>query len=405
MMKWLMWSSIAVVAIFTSGFIGYVWWQSKHPIEWLNPQGDGRVLGTYTRPTDKIVYGFLPYWLLNQADYIQPEYLTHLAYFGVAIDEEGEIEERLEDGSYELGYRRLQTSETLERTLAKARAVGTEPVLVIRTMSNERIEAATDEGNQARLIKELIEMANQYEMMGFNIDLEPTGPADEVLQSRVTAFVQELNQACDQQIPNCHMTIDVYLSAADKPRIWNLRELAPHVDQIIIMGYDVHRPTSDRASPNAPIYGAPDNWSYDLQTSLNMFLDQVPAHKLILAVPYFGYSWPSAARTSTSNTSGIGSLVTYKRYRELVTDCQSDSDCSMRFDPFALSPVMSFSNQSGTSYEHIWAESRQSLEFKYLLAHDSGLAGVGIWALGYDAPYSDLWDLINTYLKMGIGDE
>jgi len=60
--------------------------------------------------TQKIVYGFLPYWNLKTAT-LQPE-LTHLAYFALSIDADGNIVTTV-NGNAEPGYYQLQSEEFL----------------------------------------------------------------------------------------------------------------------------------------------------------------------------------------------------------------------------------------------------------------------------------------------------
>jgi hypothetical protein len=43
-----------------------------------------------------------------------------------------------------------------------------------------------------------------------------------------------------------------------------------------------------------------------------------------------------------------------------------------------------------------WYDDASTLEKKYNLALSYGLKGVGIWALGYDNGYTDLWQLIDN---------
>ena len=39
-------------------------------------------------------------------------------------------------------------------------------------------------------------------------------------------------------------------------------------------------------------------------------------------------------------------------------------------------------------------ENQESLKIKYELVHKYGLKGVGIWALGYDGGYQELWNAL-----------
>lgn len=49
-------------------------------------------------------------------------------------------------------------------------------------------------------------------------------------------------------------------------------------------------------------------------------------------------------------------------------------------------------------WHHCFMDNVSSLGAKYELVRRSGIAGIGIWALGYDDGYEDLWNLIRDKL-------
>jgi hypothetical protein len=63
--------------------------------------------------TNKVVYGFVPYWNLDEME-VQPE-LTHLGYFGLPITGQGKIATSEQQSGDYIGYSRLQSDLFLTR--------------------------------------------------------------------------------------------------------------------------------------------------------------------------------------------------------------------------------------------------------------------------------------------------
>ena len=55
-------------------------------------------------------------------------------------------------------------------------------------------------------------------------------------------------------------------------------------------------------------------------------------------------------------------------------------------------------------WQQTWFEDANSLAAKYQTVLNEGLAGVGIWALGYDDPYTDLWNALHTAFDQTTAD-
>jgi spore germination protein YaaH len=49
---------------------------------------------------------------------------------------------------------------------------------------------------------------------------------------------------------------------------------------------------------------------------------------------------------------------------------------------------------SNNLYRQLFFEDKKSLALKYDWIKENQIGGVGIWALGYDNGYSELWDLL-----------
>jgi hypothetical protein len=57
----------------------------------------------------KVVIGFLPYWLLDTASSDYSKYITALAYFGLRVDQNGNIQKLLNPQQEEPGWNALRS--------------------------------------------------------------------------------------------------------------------------------------------------------------------------------------------------------------------------------------------------------------------------------------------------------
>ena len=117
---------------------------------------------------------------------------------------------------------------------------------------------------------------------------------------------------------------------------------------------------------------------------------------MILGLPYYGYDWPVVNDFINSETTGYGTARTYAEARNL--------------SQFHENFWHDISNSSWFTYlndqwRQTWYDDSLSLSFKYQFAKEKDLQGIGIWALGYDDNYNELWDVLeNHFASSQIGD-
>ncbi len=98
-------------------------------------------------------------------------------------------------------------------------------------------------------------------------------------------------------------------------------------------------------------------------------LTRIPAEKINLGIPNYGYDWPlpyekgiTAART-ISNTQAIEIAI--------------DNNASIEFDPVSMSPHFTY-EKDGIAHE-VWFEDVRSLKEKFSLIEEYHLRGAGYW--------------------------
>jgi spore germination protein len=158
--------------------------------------------------------------------------------------------------------------------------------------------------------------------------------------------------------------------------LFDIEELSEHVDSIIIMGYDIHTP-SGSPGPIAPIEGRLSMLGF-----LQSYLEKVPAEKIILAVPYYGYDWEQ---------EGVRENHKMLSYAEII---DHSKDKTILWEQNAQSPYYAYIDPETQKERIVHFENVRSLGAKYDLINTKNLKGVGIWALGYDGRNADLKNLL-----------
>jgi spore germination protein YaaH len=221
---------------------------------------------------------------------------------------------------------------------------------------------------------------------GINIDFEGMGASD---KTPFTAFMTNL---CNQvHAANSNYKVTMALYAVDWSGTFDIAALNPLVDNFIIMGYDYYYSGSAQAGPEAPLYNFQTGYNQTLSKSITYYLKQgATKSKLLLGLPWYGREWETVAATAPSNTTGgftSSRLYNYVRNNSATYSLANKNWDSNSFNPF-------YSYVTGASTRQCWIDDNYSYSRKFDLVNQRGIGGIGIWALGYDDGYSDLWNLI-----------
>ncbi len=369
-----------------------------------------------TIKSKKVIFGFLPFWNLKYEQYLHLDLLTHLAYFGIDFNSDGTLQTRMDDGSLEPGLQKL-TSDTVQNILSLARTNHTKTILTMRGMTMDIIAGIVNSpSNRQRAIQSTLKILADNHFDGLNLDFEYAGTPDPNTKKNFTVFVQELSSACKHTLRGCELSLSVFADAGVKDRIWDFPALAPSVDLVVVMAYDYFRPSSAQAGPISPLRGSCANLNQkniscldsDITTHLNALTRLLPSEKILLGVPFYGYEWQTSSTDFLANTyEDSGSLATYKRVKDLLAQKdvpqpihqnQKVYGIQTYWNDLTLTPYLVYEDKYHR-IQQIHYEDTRSLSLKYDLVNQNNLAGIAIWALGYDAPYPDLWVQIKGKFK------
>lgn len=239
---------------------------------------------------------------------------------------------------------------------------------------------------QNTLISNLVSLLNARGGNGINVDFEGMGSSD---SAPFVTFMTNLNNALNAANPNYQLSVCLY--AVDWGTSFNIPALNPLVDFYTIMGYDYYYAGSTTAGPTAPLYNFETAYNYTLARTISYYMKQgAPATKLIMGLPYYGREWEVGGASVPASTTG-----NFNASRTLlaVNNTTINYNAATKFwEGNCYSPYYKYS--SGSSLRQCWIDDVYSLGRKYDMINQRGLAGVGIWALGYDDGLSAYWDLI-----------
>lgn len=376
------------------GLYGTLWYFWDEPL--LTPLSSLTTFsflpGISKQSKKKVVYGFLPYWNIDSTT-IQPE-ITHLAYFSLTIGNDGYIITR-EDGNLEPGYNKLDSEKLVQLTNQVGENKGKIDIVLTQFNNDDIVSLLTKPEAHQNLITSLDSIILAYPVSGVNIDIEYTGVVTDKLRDDFVVFMKTINEHMDQKYSHVQLSIDMYAGAATKEQIWDVERIAPEVDYIIVMAYDFHRRSSSKAGPVAPLFGGDELWDSDINHHLKNFLSKVPKEKILLGIPFYGYEWQTTSRDPQATTyPDTGSTASYKRVQDLL-EKRNELNIQEHWHETALSPYVTY-NEDGENWT-VYYENARSISYKMEYANQLDLAGIAIWALGYEGDGRELWDVIGDW--------
>lgn len=387
--------ALCLIVLVTSQPIGSI----ISPI--LNPSGTLHPLTTGKEGYE--VFGFLPWWNINKTSSIDFSTLTTMAYFGIPVDTEGNL---VQD---DLGYERF-TSQKATDLFNKAHSFNTRVVLTVTQMDNDTIETFLDSKDaQKNAISQIVSAVQFRGIDGVNVDFEYTGNPGRFYRDEFSSFVATLSETMHEAMPDSRVTVSVYASAANGQKMWDIASLGKSSDGIFMMAYDFSGVGSSVAAPTAPLYGYKEGkYSYDIATAVEDFMRLMPANKLILGVPLYGYNYMvtspqvNAPTLAASYWRGRASAQTYDYVQENITaDTEGIDGYHTGWDSVGQVGWKAYRVAATNTWRMIFLDDKRSLSIKYDFAKTKGLAGVGMWALGNNNTHAaDVWGV--TKEKFGV---
>lgn len=324
---------------------------------------------------NKKVYGWHPYWVGTVFNNYNWDMLSDFCYFNYDISPT--------TGNNTNTSFAWNTSDAVDSALSKGVNVH-----FCATLFGGHSSFWASSTAQQTFITNAINLLNSRGGNGINIDFEGMGASD---KAPFTAF---MTNACNQihaANPNYEVTMALY--AVDWSGTFDIPALNSLVDDFIIMGYDYYYSGSSTAGPEAPLYNFQTGYNQTLSKSITYYLKQgATKSKLLLGLPWYGREWETAGSTAPSSTTG--GFTSSRTYNYVRNNSATYSAANKNWDSNSFNPYYSY--QSAGLWRQCWIDDNYSYSRKFDLVNQRGIGGIGIWALGYDNGYQDLWNLIQN---------
>ncbi len=317
----------------------------------------------------KRVYGYLPYWVRVDLTTLRWDLLSDVIAFSADVGMDGNVgnpyalpDPALVQAAHAHGVK-VHLSATLFNTLQAPNAI---------------LIFLGDPAAQVRAQQQLIALAHGID--GLNLDFEFVPSA---ATSAFTSFVQQIHAALRAAVPGAELTISMP-SQPGHPG-YDTAALQAASDRLFLMEYDYAVRDSPSAGPGAPLSkGA--LWPLDIESALDGYLALTPPASLVLGVPYYGNEWPTASSAPGAAVTADGIAILFRDgFGKLAS-------FGRQWESASQTPWYTYA-AGGQTFQG-WIEDGESLSLKYALANRKGLAGVMIWALGYDAGRTEAWDAL-----------
>lgn len=233
-------------------------------------------------------------------------------------------------------------------------------------------EVLSHTSSRQNLIAQIIQAALNVGLDGINVDFEYLS---EDVGIHFLQFLRELSIECHKN--NLVLSVDNPVPA-DFTSHYDRAEQGRVVDYVIVMGYDEHYVGSEEAGSVASL-----PW---VEQGIQDTLAEVPAERVINAVPFYTRLWKVQAGTLFSEAIGMDYA------REVITA----NNVETYWDNENGQNYGAYEDSEGSSYR-IWLEDAESIAAKVKLIPKYNLAGVAAWKLGFEN--SGIWQTITDNLN------
>lgn len=315
----------------------------------LLSKGEGEQ-GGKTVEVNGYAYPFIQRDVLDQT----LPYLSDLSVFSYGFTTEGD-----------LIFPTLDDTFMIEAALA----MGVSPVLTLTPIgpdgrfSNYLISSVVNDPDAwGNLIRQLVETVQEKGFRGVDIDFEY------ILAEDAEAFAEFVGNV-RLAINEIGYPVSVALApktSDDQPGLLyagkNYALLGEAADKVLLMTYEWGY------TYGPPMAVAPIN---KVREVVEYALTRIPAYKVNLGIPNYGYDWPLPFEQGVTAAKTIGNIEAVR--------IAIENDAQIQFDTTAMSPYFRYV-KDGVEHE-VWFEDVRSMEAKFNLVREFDLRGMGYWQI------------------------
>lgn len=246
---------------------------------------------------------------------------------------------------------------------------------------------------QQTLITNIVKLIVEDSAHGVSIDFEGV-PVH--YKSEYSSFLTNLTQAVHKA--NKDYIVSLTLYPIDEEDLYDFKILNRTIDNFVMMGYDYYGAFSKTAGPVAPLQSGKIWWTWNLERSIEEYITQgVDVSRFLVAFPYYGAIWETDGLEVPSNAK---KFIGHKSYQYIMNAFENDR---VSIDSVSKSAFFAYPVGGTSETRQCWFDNVESLRTKYNYVRSKKLAGIGIWALGFDNGRDELWQLLQEEFASGKG--
>ncbi len=228
--------------------------------------------------------------------------------------------------------------------------------------------------SRERIIGDLLDLYRYYQADGINIDFENIYYED---RDYLTQFVRELYPIFKSNGMTVSMDVTAISTSPNWSMVYDRERLQKSLDYIVLMAYDQHWAAS-------PVAGSVAQYWW-VEESVSRLLEEVPAEKLVLGMPFYSRVWDVDDDGVSSQAVTMTTALEFIEKNNIETVW--DEDSQQYYGEVKV----------GETTRKIWLEDWNSLYYKVSLVHKYDLAGIATWRKGFEVP--SVWELLDGYLN------
>ncbi len=297
-------------------------------------------------------------------------YLTYLTPFTYGFTESGTL--------VDLSDRNL---------IAISREYETQPLMHLSTLtaqgnfSNELASAVlTNPALQNVLIDNVLNTMREKGYYGLDIDFEFVFPEEAPLYA---AFIENATRRLNPFGYEVIVALAPKTSATQRGLLYEGHDydaIGVPANGVLLMtyewGYTYGPPLAVAPLPN-------------VRAVIDYALTEIPAEKIFLGIPNYGYDWTLPFVQGTSRAISISS--------QQALSIAARYGAEIIYDDYAKSPFFNYIDEAGRQHE-VWFEDARSIQAKLALVPEYGLRGVGYWNAMRDFPQN--WLVLNALYEI-----
>ena len=241
----------------------------------------------------------------------------------------------------------------------------------VESVDVDMYELLSRTSSRWNLIRNLMAVAQEYNLDGINIDFENISldAGEPFIQ-----FIRELSIPCRRY--GIVLSVDNYVPMGHTDH-YDRAEQGVVADYVIIMGYDEHYAGSEEAGSVASIDF--------VESGIANTVAEVPAEKVINGIPFYTRIWKSGPEGLSSEAVTMG----------MAQDFIENHGIAVRWDEATCQNYGE--SQEGDTLYQVWLEDADSIRVKLNIMENYEIAGVAAWRLGHEA--ANVWDVIEEYMS------